>query len=149
MGFGEERWELGDRRMPGWRVHRFLDRMFYGKAYSKIHSKMDSAVVILGKRHRILFHNPLWVCAIAEEAYPGDPNAVASGNMHILADQTCSAYPDFKKMLENMEMADRKNRRKRRKTVKKAPKKDDVLSKLYNDMKKIEEIRRIFRDFCS
>lgn len=149
---GSKKWFLrgevgaGGLSVPGWRVHRFLDRMFFGKTYSKIHPNMDSAVVVLGRRHRVFFHDPLRVCAIAEQSYPGDPNAIASGNMHILIDQVCSTYPSVKKMLENMERFDRE---KRRKIGKQAPRMDDTLAKVFSDLKKIEEIKKLHEYFYS
>jgi hypothetical protein len=120
--------------------------MFFGKSYRKIHENMDSAVPVLGKKHRILFHDPVWACAIAQECYPNDPNAVSAANMHILADQLCSSDPGLKKMLENFEMLDREDRKtKKKKKRKKAPKKDDATAKFFSDLKKMEEIQRIFR----
>jgi heterodisulfide reductase subunit C len=128
--------------VPGWRVHRFLDMTFFGKSYRKIHENMDSAVVVLGRKHRILFHDPLWACAIAQECYPNYPNAVHAANLHILADQLCSSDPGLKRMLENLEMLDR---RKRKRIGKQAPKMDDNLAKVFSDLKKIEEIKRMLR----
>ena len=128
--------------MPGWRVHVYLDRTFFGKSYRRIHQKMDVAVVVLGRGHRILFHDPLWACAIAQQCYPNDPNAVCAANMHTVIDQLCSRDPDLKKMLENLEML---NRKKSRKRAKHAPKMDDTVAKVFSDLKKIEEIKRMLR----
>lgn len=127
--------------MPGWRVHRFLDRMFFGKSYPKIHHNMDAAVVVLGRKHRILFHDRMFACAIAQECYPNDLNAVRAANLHILVDQLCSSDPGLKKMFETLEMLDRRKRKKRGKQ----PKIDDTLAKFLSDLKKIEEAKRLFR----
>ena len=132
--------------MPGWRVHVFWDRTFFGKSYRKIHQKMDMAVVVLGRSHRILFHDRMWAMAIAQECYPNDPNAIYAANWHILIDQFCTSDPSFKKMLENLEMLDRKKRKKKRKRT---PRMDDSLAKLLNDLKKIEEIKRLYRYLLS
>jgi hypothetical protein len=48
----------------------------------------------------------------------------------------------LKMMLENLEMLDRKKRKRGRKQV---PKMDDTLAKVLSDLKKIEEIRRLRR----
>ena len=101
--------------MPGWRVHRYLDIVFFGKSYSKIHRKMDAPVVFLGRRHRILFHDPLAALVIAQECYPGDPDAVESAYLHILTDELCTSDPVYKKFLEQLALVENRNTRRRRK----------------------------------
>lgn len=128
--------------MPGWRVHIYLDKTFFGKSYRKIHRRMDAAVVVLGRNHRVLFHDLVWAVAIARECYPNDPNAVCAAQAHIQFDQLCSRDPSLKKMLENLEMLDRKKSRRTRKQVRKM---DYTAAKVVRDMKKIEEIRRLRR----
>jgi hypothetical protein len=146
----KERLELGDDSVPGWRVHKFLDRMFFGKSYSKIHQNMDAAVIVLGRRHRILFHNELWAYAFAEEYYPNDFNAVYAGNLHLLVDQLCSNDPGFKKMLENMEMLERRKKNKKKGArAKKAQKIDPYFAKILNDLKKFEEAKKMLSFFQS
>lgn len=94
------------------------------------------------KKHRILFHDPLWACAIAQECYPNDPNAICAANLHILADRLCSSDRGLKTTFENLEMFDRKKRKSIRKQ---APRDDDALAKVFSDLKKIEEIKRMLR----
>jgi hypothetical protein len=107
---------------------------------------MDSAVVFLGRNHRILFHDSFSAVAIARECYPGDPNAVNAALAHIQLDQLCSRDPNLKMILECLGMLDRKKRKSGRKQ---APKTDDTVAKVLRDMKKIEEIRGLHRLFYS
>ena len=133
--------------MPGWRVHVFMDKVFFGRSYRKIHEKMDAPTVFLGRGHRVLFHDPITASMIANECYPNDPEAVASANLHIALDKLCTANPAYKKYLEDMERMHRKKRHKKRK---RAPeKREPWLDPLMNDFKKIEEIKRLLRVICS
>lgn len=100
--------------MPGWRVHVYLDKKLFGKSYREIHRRMDSAVVVLGRNHRVLFHDIGWAVAIARECYPDDPNAVYAALAHIQFDQRCSNDPILKMALENFDarpQEEKKNRK--------------------------------------
>jgi hypothetical protein len=134
--------------MPGWRVHRYVDIECFGKSYWKIHRKMDEPVVYLGRSHRVLFHDPWAAVAIARQCYPGDPRAVEAANLHILTDEFCTRDPNYKKLLEELEAL---NRSKRKGPKEKKPKKkeDPSLKKFESDMKKLEELQRLFRAFYS
>ena len=103
---------------------------------------MDEPVIFLGKKHRILFHDPVSAIIIAETLYPNDKNAIAAANLHILTDQLCTADPSFKRMLENMEKINRKNKKK---TRKKAPNKSDPVDKMFIDLEKMQKIERMCR----
>jgi hypothetical protein len=135
---GQVDWEGID--VPGWRVHVYLDRKFFGKSYWKVHQKMDEPYLFLGRKHRVLFHDPLSALAIAQTYYPGDTNAVKAANFHILVDRICTGNPSLKTMFEGFEMIERK---KRRKKERKRPYKDKALDKLVADLRKIEKIRRL------
>jgi hypothetical protein len=74
-------------------IHVFVDRTLFGKAYWKIHREMDWPYGFLGRRHRVLFHDPLTASAIARSCYPGDENAVLAALVHIEIDDLCSANP--------------------------------------------------------
>jgi hypothetical protein len=129
--------------VPGWRVHVYLDRMYFGKSYSKIHRKMDEPFLFLGRKHRVLFHDPFSAFVIAKTYYPDDPNALAAANLHILMDETCTRDPGLKLMLEGFAMLDRKKKRRKRKRRKEKPIKDKVLAKALADLRKMEEARRL------
>jgi hypothetical protein len=124
---------------PGLRVHAFVDRTLFGKSYYKIHRRLDEPYKILGRGHRVLFHDFPTAYLVAQECYPGDPNAVLAAYEHILLDEECSADPEYKKHLEKLAIL---NRRKKRR--KKVPKKTQTKAELVfiNDMKKIAMIRR-------
>jgi len=131
--------------VPGWRVHSFIDRMFFGRSYSKIHRKMDEPFKYFGKGHRVLFHDPVTACAIAESCYPGDPNAVLAALLHIQCDELCSADPGYRRCLENMEILSRK--KKKRRKGKKIRKQVLIENSVVRDIKKLAELERLLRAF--
>jgi hypothetical protein len=86
--------------LPSFKVHAYVDKQLLGKVYTKVHLQMDSAVPYLGARHRILYHDPFSVSAIAWNTYPGDAKAQLAAFLHIIVDRGCSAYPVFRVFLE-------------------------------------------------
>jgi hypothetical protein len=117
-----------------------VDRECFGKAYWKIHRKMDAPVLLLGKKHRVLFHDPVSAMAIADLCFPGDPNARNAALMHIELDEMCTTNPQRKKQLEILanEDADRRKRtRRRRKKTQPVPRE---LKKSQDFFKKINEV---------
>lgn len=127
--------------MPGWRVHCFLDRVFYGKSYYKIHRKMDAPVLFFGRKHRMYFHDSLSAYVIGQKCYPNDPNAIAAANLHIYIDQLCSADSGLKMTFESWEIVGRRRGKKRKKQT---PIENDILAKVVGDIQKIAEIRRMW-----
>jgi hypothetical protein len=89
----EKRLEQGGLSVPGWRVHEYVDKTFFGRSYRKIHHRMDSAFVVLRRGHRVWFHDPLSAVVIGQECYPDDPNAVYAALAHIQFDELCSGDP--------------------------------------------------------
>ena len=90
-----------------------------------------------------MFHDSVSAYAIAKSCYPDDPNAVWAAQCHILCDELCSSDPEYKRALENMELLSCK---KRRKGTKRAPRMEDPI---LVDLRKLEEIKRLFRLFYS
>ena len=86
--------------MPGHRVHRYADRKLFGKVYYQVHVKMDLPWIVLGNKHRVLFHDWLSVVAIAKECYPFDKNAQKAAVFHILLDRLGSGDPLFHERLK-------------------------------------------------
>ena len=82
--------------MPGHESHTLIDELFFGKKHGKVHDRMDQPTKILGKRHRIFFHDMQSIMAL----FNGNPEQLMSAYIHILLDETCSQNRDFKKMLE-------------------------------------------------
>jgi hypothetical protein len=133
--------------VPGWRVHAFVDRTLFGKSYYKIHRRLDEPFLYLGRVHRLLFHDFTTAYFVALDCYPGDPNAVLAAYEHILLDEQCSADPEYKKLLENLASLSRTKKKRKRvqtKTQMLAPG-DPFLC----DMRKLVEIRRLWRLFRS
>jgi hypothetical protein len=113
--------------LPGPKIHRLIDLMYFNKSYWKIHHYMDKPVFFLRANHRVLFHDVGSALAIAEKTYPGDPNAKVAALLHIQVDNLCTANPQFKMQLESYVKLYEK--RKRRKPKQKTA---DCLLKLHN-----------------
>jgi len=127
--------------LPSWRIHSFIDKMLFGKSYWKIHRKMDEPFKYFGRGHRVLFHDPVTACAIAENYYPGDPNAVLSALFHIQCDELCSADPEYRKFLERMEILSHKKRKRRK--GKRKTKRVLIEASVLSDLKKLEELKKL------
>jgi hypothetical protein len=132
--------------MPSNKVHRYMDRVLFGKSYWKIHDAIDKPWLFLGPRHRVLFHDSVSVLAIAEYYYPGDKNAEAAALYHVKLDFMCSSDPALKAQLEFLAEQDGKRRRKRNKT-KNQRKNRSTLPPEFRDSlylsEKMVEIRRL------
>ena len=118
--------------MPGPRVHGYVDRKLFGKAYWKVHFRMDLPWRWLGRNHRVLFHDFPTAVAIAREYYPNDYNAQRAALLHIHLDTLCTQDPVFKKQLELLADADIRRRRKGKKKRRKSSKEDAFLWWLRN-----------------
>jgi hypothetical protein len=70
--------------LPRHRVHRFIDRVFLGRAYPHVHVWMDEPAwtTSLGSRHRVLRHDVLSLLARFGVSWE-----LLSGLLHILADE--------------------------------------------------------------
>lgn len=129
--------------MPGWDVHGFVDRTWFGKVYWRVHRMMDWPYVYLGRYHRALFHDPLSAYIIGQSQYPGDQNAVWSAYFHILFDEICSSEPEYKRFLEDMAELDKETRRRTRRKPRVKVARDPFL----NFMRKLVELKRMHRAF--
>jgi hypothetical protein len=108
---------------------------------------MDEPYYYLGRSHRILFHDSESAYVIADESYPGDPNAVMAAYNHLYYDEACSRDRAYKKMLEGLELSSRKERKKdlaAKKRTEQALKKDPILGPFLKDMKNMAEIQRLW-----
>jgi hypothetical protein len=141
-------WE--GKKVPGHRVHTYIDRQCFGKTYWKIHRKIDEPVLYLGKNHRALFHDYPTAWGIAEYCYPGDPNARNAAMLHIELDEMCTRNPEFKLYLEALATQDAQQRKqtKRRTRNKLVP-----LPKVYKEQddffNKILKVQRWRQLLCS
>ena len=133
------RFGVGGDWVPGHRVHRYVDRMLYGRSYWKIHVKMDLPYLVLGSTHRVLFHDPATAAFIAESCYPNDPNAVQAALGHIYLDRLCSNNPNLKVWLELLANKDAQDRAKTRKTRKNRKKKRRVAGVKYRKRRRTQQ----------
>ena len=137
--------------MPSHKVHAYVDRLYFGKVYWKMHLDMDWPVYFVKKNHRIYFHDMTAVNLIALKRYPGDPNAVQSGWLHIQVDWACTNNPAYGAQLELLADQDIKERkREKRKRPKSKP---DVsqkeLLKLQREVKKLAQIQALVEKISS
>ena len=72
----------------------------FGKSYWRVHREMEKPYIVLGRKHRVLFHDPCSALAIARKWYPGDPDAKLAALFHIYIDNACSENPALKAQLE-------------------------------------------------
>lgn len=103
------------RVLPGPVAHDFIDRLYFGKSYPKIHRAMDKPAKYFGRGHRVLFHDETWAYAIASRYYPNDFNAVIAAQFHLIFDDLCSKDPEYKKYLEKLAEISKKKRKKKKK----------------------------------
>ena len=131
--------------MPSHKIHCYVDRVLFGKSYWRLHREIDKPVLILGKRHRVLFHDGLSTIAIAQKVYPNDPRAWEAALVHVELDLLCSNNPFFAKQLTYFAEQDAKRRRSSRKGKKVPGRSSETLSVFGNSyafLMKLEEIRR-------
>ena len=99
--------------MPEHFLHRFVDKVLFGRAYTRVHKGMDMPWLFLGRNHRVLFHDPLICTVIAQHEYPGDNQAILSAYVHIALDLFCSGSPFFKIQLKALAQTYSSRKRKR------------------------------------
>ena len=126
---------------PSHTVHTYLDRLYFGKAYWKVHRYIDSAWLVCRRGHRRYWHDWISAQAIASEAYPRDENAVWAAWLHIQTDNACTADPYLRELLEMCAKADAKKRKRQKKKQPLPPETEKFLK----DLEKLAEIQRLSR----
>lgn len=91
--------------MPGRRVHEWLDKLVLGRAHPEVHRLMDSPSLVLGKRHRVLFHSPLELVLL----FGDDPEKLAAALLHVWLDREVT-----RALLSTSKLRRKRRRRKRR-----------------------------------
>jgi len=81
--------------MPSHKIHRAVSRMVLGKAHDSVNKVMDWPYKILGKRHRIVFHDPLSIVAL----FGNDKAKLEAAALHLLVDKACE-NPSVEKLLQ-------------------------------------------------
>lgn len=99
--------------MPDCKVHVYVDKMFFGRGYPKIHKEMDKHVKVLGRGHRRINHNAASAIQIAMRRCPNDPVAIRAALLHVEIDIICSRDPEFRKILEFLAKFGKRKKRRR------------------------------------
>jgi hypothetical protein len=133
--------------VPNHKIHCYVDRLLFGKSYWRLHKQLDKPALLLGKRHRVLFHDGLTSMVIALELYPNDRRAMEAALVHIQLDKLCSSNPFFAKQLGYFAEKDSRRGRKLRnvkiKSLKVMPK--GPFGDFNAFLMKLENIRRLAR----
>lgn len=74
--------------MPNRRLHRYTSQLLFGKSFDSIHQILDAPVKILGRRHRILFHDPVEAALIGYRL--GGTEAAEAALLHVIVDRVFS-----------------------------------------------------------
>jgi uncharacterized metal-binding protein len=83
--------------MPSGKTHEKISKILVGDSCKNVHYLMDLPYKFLGRKHRMLFHDPLSGIVIGYLA--GGEKGVVSALAHIATDY-CSS--EFKKYLKNL-----------------------------------------------
>jgi len=84
--------------MPSSYIHKKISKILVGKDCKLTHKIIDYPVRFLGKKHRILFHDPVSALMIGliSDGYTG----MISGLLHLATDRCCSKYKIVEKLAE-------------------------------------------------
>jgi len=84
--------------MPSRYIHKKISKILTGKSCESTHMLIDYPVKFLGKKHRVLFHDPLSVVAIGY--LTNGLEGIYSGFLHVSVDRICSKYRIVNKLLD-------------------------------------------------
>jgi hypothetical protein len=107
--------------MPKHKLHRYIDKVIHGKSFPEVHTAIDLPYIVLGRKHREMFHTP-------EEAFmmgsivSQDSRGGFAGLTHVWLDRECSMDKNFQKFVEFMahqdQLIDKDMRRLKKRTKK-------------------------------
>lgn len=152
MTVGRQAW-FRVKELPSHRVHVYMDKVFFGKSYWRIHRAMDWPYLYVGRHHREYFHDAFSCSLIALEEYSGDPHAYSAALLHVQLDELCSWNPGYKRHLEMMaelEAEERKRKRRKRKKRRKQRKRrrmmmvDREFEEFILKVRRFEVLARVF-----
>jgi len=72
--------------MASHKIHKLVNKIFLGNEYEDVNKWMDEPFSYLGRRHRVLRHDPLSIAL----KYCDDPKRTCAGLLHILVDEVSS-----------------------------------------------------------
>ena len=71
--------------MPSHKIHRAVSRMVLSKPHDDVNKMLDAPYRELGRKHRMLFHDPLSVLAL----FPNDRERQVAALLHVATDKAC------------------------------------------------------------
>jgi hypothetical protein len=136
--------------MPSHKLHCFVDRMCFGRSFLKLHRALDKPYWVLGRKHRVVFHDGWSATEVAKRVCPGDPVALEAAVLHVQLDELCSnnrVFHDDLKRWAELNAQERKRRRgKGKKTKKRAiPSSLKKVGKTCKQLLEIGELARLIR----
>lgn len=133
------------KSLPSHAVHNYIDRVYLGRTFPRLHRRLDQPIFLLGRYHRTLFHDLATAYLIASKTYPNDERAIWSAYLHVYYDELCSADPQYRRYLEHMAKIDKQKRKARIHTRKR--KKDDDFEDMIRLVKVVARLKsRRFRN---
>jgi hypothetical protein len=85
--------------MPEHEIHEYIDWIFFGRTFPRVHDRIDEPIKFLGFRHREWFHDYPTAGYIARQEYPFCRFAECVGWLHVWTDDECTRKPDLLKLL--------------------------------------------------
>jgi len=69
------------------KVHKAVDKFVFGRAFPKVHVELDRPAYVLGKKHRMLLHDPISAMLIGRSV-AGEKGATVA-LLHVVVDELC------------------------------------------------------------
>ena len=89
--------------MPDREVHRYTSKLLLGESYDEVHSVLDGPVKQLGRRHRVLYHDPVEAALIGYKI-AGLEGALAA-LVHVTVDRACSRDKKLESMIKKLKQS--------------------------------------------
>ena len=136
--------------MPSIRALSYISRVYVGKSYRLLHSRMNSSKYSCKRGGRNHWHDWPAAVRIAVESYPYDSErAVWAAWNHILVDQRCAFDPTYRLALESWAKADALARkdavRARKQAAAEKKQVSDLKARFVGDLRKMAEINELVR----
>jgi len=140
--------------MPSHKLHCFMDRMCFGKSYRKLHEALDKPYLVLGRKHRVIFHDGWSAMEVAKRVCWGDPVALEAAALHLYLDEKCSHDRAFHEELKRWAERDAQERKQARsKDTRKRKKKKGLatpssviqVEKTFKQLMEIQKLARLIR----